>query len=67
MKDSLLTAHMYWSALLCVVEMHLLGLHREKCPKKKKTSGDVLQVFFFFFFFFLLLPWTEADWQNDVI
>jgi len=34
MKDSLLTAHMYWSALHCVVELHLLGLHRENHTKK---------------------------------
>jgi hypothetical protein len=25
MKDSLLTTHMYWSALHCKVELHLLG------------------------------------------
>ena len=24
---------MYWSALCCIVELHLLGLHREKCTK----------------------------------
>ena len=34
MKDSLLMTHMYWSTLHCVVELHLLGLHREKCTKK---------------------------------
>ena len=40
MKDSLLTTHMYWSALHCVVELHLSGLHREK--HTKKTPGGVL-------------------------
>jgi hypothetical protein len=34
MKDSLLMTHMYWSALHCVVELHLLGLHAEKCTRK---------------------------------
>jgi hypothetical protein len=34
MKDSLLTTHMYWSALHCVVGLHLLGLPREKHTKK---------------------------------
>ena len=33
-KDSLLTTRMHWSALHCVVELHLLGLHREKCTKR---------------------------------
>ena len=33
-QDSLLTTHMYWSALHCIVELHLSGLHREKCTKK---------------------------------
>ena len=33
MKDSLLMTHMYWSTLHCVVELHLLGLHKEKCSK----------------------------------
>jgi hypothetical protein len=32
-KDSLLTTRMYWSALHCIVELHLSGLHREKCTK----------------------------------
>ena len=41
MKDSLLTACMYSSALHCIVELHLLGLHTEK--HTKKTSGGVLQ------------------------
>ena len=43
MKDSLLTTHMYWSALHCVVELHLSGFHREKCTKK--PAGGVLQLF----------------------
>jgi hypothetical protein len=33
-KDSLLTTHIYWSTLHCVVKLHLLGRHREKCIKK---------------------------------
>ena len=40
MKDALLTTHMYWSALHCVVELHLSGLHRER---HQATSGDGLQ------------------------
>ena len=42
MKDSLLMTHMYWSALHCIVELHLLGLHREKCTKL--TSGGMLRL-----------------------
>lgn len=34
MKGSSLRTHMYWSALHYIVELHLLGLHREKCTKK---------------------------------
>jgi hypothetical protein len=34
MKDSLLTTRMYWSNLHFIVELHLLGLHIEKCTKK---------------------------------
>jgi hypothetical protein len=34
MKDALLTRHMYWSALHCIVELQLSGLHREKHNKK---------------------------------
>ena len=56
MKDSLLTTHMYWSALHCVVELHLSGLHREKCTKKLLVVCCS----------FLLLPRTWADWQSDV-
>jgi hypothetical protein len=37
-KDSLLKTHMYRSALHCVVELHLLGLHREKCTKNKTKN-----------------------------
>ena len=35
MKDSLLTTNIYWSDLHFVVDLHLLGLHREKplCPE----------------------------------
>ena len=43
MKDSLLTTHMYWSTLHWIVELHLSGLHREKCTKKKKNSDGVLK------------------------
>jgi hypothetical protein len=33
MKDFLLMTDMYWCALLCIIELHLSGLHREKCTK----------------------------------
>ena len=33
MMDSLLTIRMTWSTLHCVVDLHLLTLHREKCTK----------------------------------
>jgi hypothetical protein len=56
MKDSLLTTHMYWSALHCIVELHLSGLHR------KKRTKNLLVVCCCF----LLLPRTQADWQSDV-
>lgn len=39
MCHSSLMTRMYWSALHCVVELHLLGLHREKMHQK--TSGGV--------------------------
>lgn len=39
MKGSSLRTHMYWSALHYIVELHLLGLHREKMHQK--TSGGV--------------------------
>jgi hypothetical protein len=32
-KDYLLTTGMYWSALHCIVELYLSGLHREKHTK----------------------------------
>ena len=54
MKDSLLTTHMYWSALHCIVELHLSGLHREKCTKKLLVVCCS----------FLLLAQTQADWQT---
>ena len=38
MKDSLLTTCMSWSALHCVVKLHLSGLHEEKCTIKKKKK-----------------------------
>ena len=47
-EDSLLTTHIYWDALQCIVELHLSGLHREKHTKKSQnktkqnTSGGVL-------------------------
>jgi hypothetical protein len=56
MKDSLLTGHMYWPALYCVVELRLLGLHREKCVKKLLVVCHG----------FLPLLSTQAGWQNDV-
>jgi hypothetical protein len=34
MRDSVLAAHLYWSALHCIVELHLSGHHREKHTKK---------------------------------
>ena len=34
MKDSLLRTCMYWSTLHCIVELHLLGHHREKQTEK---------------------------------
>jgi hypothetical protein len=55
MKDSLSTTHMYWSALHCIAELHLLGLHRETCIKKLRVV----------FCGFLLLPQTQADWQSE--
>jgi hypothetical protein len=56
MKDSSLTTHMYWSALHCIVELHLSGLHREKHTK------EFLVVCCSFF----PLPQSPADWQSDV-
>jgi hypothetical protein len=41
MKESSLTTGMHWPALHCLVELHLLSLHREK--HAKKPSGAVLQ------------------------
>ena len=40
MKNLLMT-HMFWSTLHCIVELHLLELHREK--HTKNTSAGVLQ------------------------
>ena len=34
MKESLLTICLHWSILHCLVELYLLGLHREKNTKK---------------------------------
>ena len=56
-KDPSLMTFKYWSTLHCVVELHLLVPHIEKCAKN--TSSGVLQLF-------LLLPLTETDWQSDV-
>ena len=47
-KDFFLTAHIYWFALYCVVELHLLGLHREKYIKNLLVMC----------YTFLLLLWT---------
>lgn len=51
---------MYWFALHCVAELHLLRFYREKHTKKKKkkTFGSKLQ--------FLATSMTRADWQSDV-
>ena len=46
---------MYWSALLCIAELHLLGLHREKHIKKLLVVCGS----------FLLLLQIPADWQSD--
>ena len=54
MKDSSLTTCMYWSALHCVVELHLSGLHRKKHTKK----------FLVVCCSFLPLPQTPADWMQ---
>jgi hypothetical protein len=54
MKDSLLTTRMCWSALHCVVELHLLGCHREK-PHQKLLVVCCS---------FLPLPRTWADWMH---
>jgi len=32
-KASSMMTHMYWSTLHCIVRLHLLRLHREKCTK----------------------------------
>jgi hypothetical protein len=47
MKDSLLTTHAYWFALHCVVELHLSGLHREKCLVEcySLTPADWMQMY----------------------
>jgi hypothetical protein len=68
-EDSLLTTGMYWSALHYVVELHLLGFHREK--KHWNTSGGVLQFLtasvteipLVVCCSFSLLLWPWADWQ----
>jgi hypothetical protein len=54
MKESLLTTHMYWSALHSVVELHLPGCHREKCAKKLLVVCCS----------FLPLLQTWADWMH---
>jgi hypothetical protein len=54
MKDSLLRACMYWSALHCIVELHLSVFHREKHTKK------LLAVCYSF----LLLPRTWTGWMH---
>jgi len=56
MKASLLTTPTYCSALHCVVELHLLGLHR-KGTKRTTTSGGVLQ---------FLVAFSDSGWQSDV-
>jgi hypothetical protein len=42
-KDFLLTTHVYWLTLYCVVELHLLGLHRKK-NAPKIPFDDMLQL-----------------------
>jgi hypothetical protein len=49
-------AHMYWSALQCIIELHLSELHREKPTKKLLVVCCS----------FLPLVQTGADWQSDV-
>ena len=56
MKDSLLRTHVYWSALCCVVELHLSELHREKRVNKLLVVC----------YNFLPLPQTPSDWLSDV-
>lgn len=48
----LLTTHMYQSALHCLVELHLWGLHRKKRTKKLMVVCHS----------FLWLLWTWVDW-----
>jgi hypothetical protein len=55
--DSSLTAHMYWPTLHCVGELHLLGLHRQKCTKKNQKTKKTLLVVCSF----SMLPWTQDD------
>ena len=57
MKDSSLTTHKYWSALQCLDELHLSGLHREKHTKKLLVVCCS----------FLLLLQTQADWMHGVM
>jgi hypothetical protein len=49
MKDSSLMTHMYWSILHCIVELHMLGFHREKGTKNLLVACCS----------FLLLPRTQ--------
>ena len=42
MKDSLLTTHMYWSALHCIVELHLSGLSVSRCFHTLGLIGRVM-------------------------
>ena len=56
MNDSLLTTYMYWSALYCIAELHLSGLHGEKCTKNHLVACHI----------FLPLLQTRAYWQRDV-
>ena len=56
MKYSLLMTHMYWSDLHCIFELHLLGLHREKCTKNLVVVCCS----------FLPLLWIPADRQSEV-
>ena len=45
MMDYLLTIHMYWPTLHCVVELHLYRFHREKYIKNVWWCGAVSRCF----------------------
>jgi hypothetical protein len=53
MKGSLLMTHMYRSSLPCIVELNLLGCHREKHNKK------LLVVYY-------SLLWVQRTWADYI-